>query len=81
MSSYLHLNFSTDFFCIDICLICFQNFSSFYVREGSVALYSTYRTYVPYSSIAFSPYRILNPDTDTVVILFLEAHRYRSLLV
>ena len=43
-----------------------------------VALYSAYRTYVPYS---LSPFRILNPDTVTVVMSSPASHRYRCFLV
>ena len=41
--------------------------------EG-VALYSTYRTYVPYS---LSPIRFLKPDTVPSSLRFLSSHRYR----
>ena len=47
-------------------------------RSCSVALYSAYRTYVPYS---LSPFRILNPDTVTVVMSSPASHRYRCFLV
>ena len=45
---------------------------------GIVGLYSAYRTYVPYS---LSPFRILNPDTVTVVMSSPASHRYRCFLV
>ena len=47
-------------------------------KDWSVALYSAYRTYVPYS---LSPFWILNPDTVTVVMSSPASHRYRCFLV